>query len=122
MGFSVKQSPLDLSGQSSPGLKRISILTSRPESVINNINHPRLSLLQNLPHTLSMRSPRLPNCRPESSASPKPYIAFTTPRLKSSKALALEAETDAKLEKFHQDMNRSRLEEAKLKKIMICKD
>jgi hypothetical protein len=120
MGFSVKQYSLDLLLNSSPEIKRLSILTYRPESVIPNSRHPKLSILHTQAQTLSMRSPRLPMTHEPSSRSPKPYIAFTTPPKKSNKDLALEASSEAKLEKFHQDMNRSRLEDLKFKKIMNC--
>ena len=116
MGFNIKKSP-DLSPFRLPlDTKRFSMITSRPDSITPLT---AISKLSNI-HASPLLSPKPPNCRSSLSPSPRPYIAFTTPRNKSSQDIAKEAEVDAKLEKFHNSMNKSRLDEVKLKKLMIC--
>lgn len=116
MGLNIKKSP-DLTPFRVPlETKRLSMIPNRPESMTPLTAISRLSYI----HASPLLSPKPPNCHSSLSPSPRPYIAFTTPRYKSSKDLAKEAEVDAKLEKFHNSMNKSRLEEVKFKKLMIC--
>lgn len=116
MGLNLKQHP-DLDPYRLPlDTRRISIITSRTEAItpvtavvrFSNIFAPQLI------------SPKPPNWQSSASPSHRPYIAFTTPRYKSSKDLAREAEFDAKLEKFHNSINKSRMDEVKFTKLMSC--
>ena len=113
MGLNINQHPDRNSYRVPIDTKRVSVITSHTEAIT-----PGCARLSNMyPPPIS---PKPTNWQSSASPSPGPYIVFTTPRYKSSQDLAREAESDAKLEKFHESINKGRIDEAKFKKLLIC--